>query len=391
MLQTDRLVVEFLGDSLEIPQTNGVRQGSPESPVIFAAAIAHCAPTAAPDSALPEAGLEFMDDAYVWASGAPALQQLTNSFLAPLGQLGLAVNPEKTLLVASTPALTGATITIDGHTVRAQPPTTPIEILGALQGFRIPCSQDAQRAAHRAHKVFGAYRDVLCDSLVSLRLRLILFNSVITTKALWSSATWHPSQHILKFLNTTQLHLLRQITTPKRRPAESWTDWHLRSLREARALLHHNKQQQWSTIALTRVYNLWADLASVPAPDVTHSLLHWRNLHWWEKEHRFNSSLERMFRAAAAPEPWNRVVTSHGSRTLCLRTFLHRIDVSWDTGSQPSLENLSPVPPYHCPSSTATSSQTAAHTMPPDLTPTFSTTTPLLPCCPCLAPSLMTR
>ena len=214
-----------------------------------------------------------MDDAYVWAASARALQQLTDSFLAPLRRLGLTVNPEKTLLVASTPTLTGASITIDGHTVRARPPTTPIEILGTLQGFKTPCSQDTQRSAHRAHKIFGAYRDVLCDPSISLKLRLVLFNKVVTPKALWNSSTWHPSQHILKFLNTTQLHLLRQITTPKRRPAETWKDWHLRSMREARALLHRHGHQRWSTTTLTRVYNLWADLASVPAPDVTPSCI----------------------------------------------------------------------------------------------------------------------
>ena len=327
-----------------------------------------------------------MDDAYIWAPSTSTLQSLLDAFLLPLHRLGLTVNPDKTVLVASVDSLTGSTIHVEGKTVSAQPPTTPVDVLGTTQGFRIPASQDTQRAIRRAHQAFAAHKDARCTPHVPLKLRLAMFSKVVTGKALWCAATWHPAQYQLRLLNTAQLSLVRYITAPKRKPQEDWAQWNQRSLRHSRLLLSQNQQHRWSTLVLIRVYDLWMQLGAVAPPDITHSILHWRDLRWWEGEqsklqglrhpHRFNSSLdtERMFRAVATPRHWTDVATSPALRHRCRKTFLDKFDLPWASGSQPAITNLSPTPQSYTPTGTTEERSQTSLTL--ALTPTFPTSFP---------------
>ena len=76
---------------------------------------------------------------------------------------------------------------------------------------------------------------------------------------------------------------VRTMTAAKRLATESWQDWNIRTMRRARALLHHHKFLRWSTHALELQWNLWGYIGRAPFSPTFH-LLRWRDLAWWRDQ-----------------------------------------------------------------------------------------------------------
>eukprot|EP00439_Symbiodinium_sp_Y106_P029090 s1385_g3.t1 len=120
-LRQPDLPASIAGDTVDIEQTNGVRQGSPDSPSLFSAGIAgigealdevtaemHGQSMRGPDKEsqrIPPAphGLSaFMDDAYVWGASPEWIQRCCLLLLErALAKRGLRINPGKTFIMAS--------------------------------------------------------------------------------------------------------------------------------------------------------------------------------------------------------------------------------------------------------------------------------------------------
>ena len=110
LVENRELEVYAQGQPRPIRQTNGVRQGSPDSPVIFASVIGDVLNEAlaeeqepdtgamrkgySPDKgpALPHHGSGFQDDIYLWALHRPYLQQLLGRLVVRLAKRNLAIH-----------------------------------------------------------------------------------------------------------------------------------------------------------------------------------------------------------------------------------------------------------------------------------------------------------
>ena len=116
LVRNDSLEIQAGHETHSIPQTNGVRQGSPDSPVIFASVVGdvmnETEPLAAqqagvanrertPDRGppLPHHTAGFQDDVYLWALHKPFLQLLLDSLAARLAHRNLQIHPTKTRYV----------------------------------------------------------------------------------------------------------------------------------------------------------------------------------------------------------------------------------------------------------------------------------------------------
>ena len=106
-----------------IPQSNGVRQGSPDSPILFSRIVGDCLEQALQETqhllppakgpAPPESGGAFMDDAHLWSHDATHLQATLAALERRLAQHGLLINPGKTAVIYSQPS-GGGTFRIGG-------------------------------------------------------------------------------------------------------------------------------------------------------------------------------------------------------------------------------------------------------------------------------------
>ena len=66
-------------------------------------------------------------------------------------------------------------------------------------------------------------------------------------------------------------------------PGEAWQDWNKRTMRRARALLHHHKFSRWSTHSLQMQWNLWGHVGRAFFSP-TFYLMRWRDLSWWRDQ-----------------------------------------------------------------------------------------------------------
>ena len=100
------------GDHItHVEQTNGVRQGSPDSPVVFGALTAEALDRAVSQTAHmlgeargpppPEQGGAYMDDTYLCSHDKKHLQATLTALEAQLALHGLVINPKKTAIIHS--------------------------------------------------------------------------------------------------------------------------------------------------------------------------------------------------------------------------------------------------------------------------------------------------
>ena len=148
-----------VGDTLtSIPQTNGVRQGLWDSPVLFSR-VADCLEAATEETQdmlgpakgppPPQAGGAFMDDTYLWSHDYAHLQATLACLERRLAQHGLLINPKKTAIIFSLPEGSDA-LHIGGEAVACKPFGEVITALGS------PITIGESSAAIVAEKSSGA-------------------------------------------------------------------------------------------------------------------------------------------------------------------------------------------------------------------------------------------
>ena len=356
-----------------VEQTNGVRQGSPDSPVLFAAAIGETLdavlgqvrggrpPHVGRHGALeppPHSGAAFMDDTYVWGESPEYVQEVLTALEEAFLELGLRINAKKTHVV-STIADDPFRFRIGGVQVAPDGPDSILTILGApvtLSGAIAPLVAEMQR---RARCAFHANRKLLC-SRAPVADRLKMHQTLVRSAALWGCPAWPPQAALLQAANTTQLLQARAMICGGRTPTETWQDWHIRSLRKTRAVLHQNKVMRWSTHSLQMQWQLWGHIGRASFAPTFH-ILRWRDLTWWKDQqalppgpfpqgvrhighHNPHVDPERQISAIAGSQWWIAANDRPGWQHLC-KLFIDAFDPPWASGNQltlPGAPNLAP-------------------------------------------------
>ncbi|CAE7394441.1 unnamed protein product [Symbiodinium necroappetens] len=260
---------------VSVEQTNGVRQGSPDSPVLFAAAIGETLdavlnqvnggkpPHVGRHGALeppPHSGAAFMDDTYVWGESPEYVQEVLTALEKEFLELGLRINAKMTHVVSTIPD-DPFRFTIGGVEVAPDGPHSILTILGApvtLSGAIAPLVAEMQS---RARCAFHANRKLLC-SRAPVADRLRMHQTLVRSAALWGCPAWPPQAALLQAANTTQLLQARTMICGGRSPTEAWQDWHIRSMRKTRAALHQYKIMRWSTHSLQMQWQLWGHIGN---------------------------------------------------------------------------------------------------------------------------------
>ena len=345
-----------------IQQTNGVRQGSPDSPILFAlkAEILNSTlqsqqtpPPVQGTPGPPHEGGQFMDDTYLWATDLTRLQRLATNLEKQLGDHGMSIQPDKTQFVQSHTTSTPATLRLGRETIQAKPPHEPISVFNQPVSFQ---GNEGHLAAHLATKARIAFhrQSHILTSEAPIRAKLQLMATTVTTSALWGCESWPTHHTLLTSANTTQYRLVARAMGLKRRPGETGSDHYQRQIRRARLAIFKNHHIRWSTHILQAIWKLHGHVARqcTAAPDnVAQATLQWRNLRWWKAEQakpqgtrhasRYNPFLDvERYIVHTAGLRWQETAQHRPTWTLLQNSFVQAHDVPWSSGKQPSIQNL---------------------------------------------------
>ena len=112
-LHATQMDIQFGGTSVKLSQTNGVRQGGPDSPVVFSALVGDSLLKTqsrvtisawGPNTKLPPPPHHtsgYMDDVYVWGENPKHVQQVVDILEKIFAEHGLYVNHKKTNAIAN--------------------------------------------------------------------------------------------------------------------------------------------------------------------------------------------------------------------------------------------------------------------------------------------------
>ena len=369
MIFAQELHIHVSGRQLRVKQSNGVRQGSPDSPTLFALlneAVAvgglredgereHFLTTgdfSLDPGPIPAALLLFMDDAWVIALDWPKLQTRVNALVRGLGRVGLALGPAKTQ-VLSAPAAPPGALKLHGETIRPVPGGTTISALGTGVGFKIPSNTPQREACARARGAFWGQR-ALFEREGPIDLKMRLFERTVQAKALWNAGVFVPQKQGLQSLSACQIKLIRAMRKPGRHPGEGWVEWELRTLRRARADLHRTHSPRWSTVVLEKVWDLWGHVGRQTG--VTREVLAWRNQAWWRRQQAQPGGLRHPGRFSPHIDPerqlqavidrhcgvgvnWETIAMDRDRWRALRPEFVQAHDVPWTTGRQLAVED----------------------------------------------------
>ena len=286
-MQCEDLVIQTDGGNIPIQQRNGVRQGSPDSPVLLAALMGEAAgPILARKGEcthpLPCSGSMYMDDTYLWAEPLSFLQSQVQQVEAALAKKIFFINGDKTECICSHPS-PGSAITVGGQTVSVQGPTHAIKVLGAT--FTMGSSVSVLIATmQQKAKAMSKYHKATFRGNGTLAHKAALSDILTRPSALWGCGTWPCHAALLQAANTVQLRILRDSGGYARRPGETWSERNRRSLRMCRVYLHKAKHDRWSTFILRQIWQMQGHVAR--GCEMGRRLLAWEDLLWWQGEQR---------------------------------------------------------------------------------------------------------
>ncbi|CAE7549785.1 jockey\pol [Symbiodinium natans] len=349
--------VEFLDQHIPIRQSNGVKQGAPESPVLFAALIAELADEVATEfgMALPheEPGWElpfnlaaFADDMYLWHFCLRRLQELLTMVENKAAENGLQFQGDKTSVLTSVED-DARTLTIGGKQVKFLPPGSLVRVLGTQQGFKRGAADVAAEVNAKMRQVFWAHKAVFAGRM-PLTCKWEAFHAVVRGSGLWQAAALPPSRNLLAALNTQQLRFVRVMAGLRRKQGEPFVDYEMRSLRVSRARLHLHGQERYSTYVLRQAWRLFGHVARQNSR--AKQLLRWRGPVWWKLEQRkrgghrhpgrYNAGMEIQndFNTFLGVDDWMDVAQDRQRWKSLEVPWVKSQDLPWCTHAQAALE-----------------------------------------------------
>ena len=206
LVENRSLQVCVQGQPRPVQQTNGVRQGCPDSPVIFASVIAdalnetlaqQAEPGTGPARAgyspdrgppLPHHGAGFQHDIYLCALHRPYLQALLDRLASNLAFRNLHMHPSKTKCIHTSPHK--HTLQVAGKEVQGEHMGT-ITVLGAPVTMKYEVLACLAEISRQARAAFAVHRKMMAGP-GSNKHKLVAYGRFITPAALWAVGACHP-------------------------------------------------------------------------------------------------------------------------------------------------------------------------------------------------------
>ena len=355
---TDAVLSTVWGESV-VDMVTGIRQGSVESPQMFAAVIDWILgdvavkygwdPAEGPLQGLHLGEIAFVDDLIVWNGDRKGLKVKVTQLAEEMRSWGLQANIKKCQLYVSPYdktsgkfELEGVELTPDDHLLVMGLPfrsgISPREVMAPIFA-KVKTRLWAMKHLFRAK--------------VPLAGRLRLMDRVLGNMALWCSSALHPNKMALQTINVLQSQLVIWSMRLSKKAEEDWLDFRLRCFRSARWAIQRFVGKRWSTQWLQRVWDYAGHRARsglwIP-PTPSGILDSFRPLEWWQREQqskqgkrhpaRFYPRLmgeERELEQAAGGS-WRDLAMDRGRWSEKRNSWIEQRDLPWSFHTQLAIE-----------------------------------------------------
>ena len=350
LLQPTQAFLQTLRGSTEISMQGGIKQGAVESPCLFSLLSDVCFEEASrrfrwTDSITPIDDLAlrdilYMDDSVLWEVKGRDLATRVEQLAGVLKEWGLEIRSPFC-------RETGG-INIAGVEVK---PDTHLDIMGLQLTVQGTASEMLAPLLGKARDKFWSLKHIFCRH-TNIKKRIKVLDSVIGGSVLWCGGGVVPDAQALGLINGFQYQLIAWMLRRGRRADESWLDHRMRTLREARNVLHSTQLGRWSTAWLSRVWRYAGHrcrCSQRPVPGAAAILDEFRTLEWWEIEQRRAGGLRHSGRFfaklmgherslnRAASGAWRTQATNRVQWKTKEQVFIHNMDVPWASGRQVAL------------------------------------------------------
>ena len=168
----------------------------------------------------------YADDLLLYAKSLPELVYMIQILCEELAQVGLHLNGSKTKLLTTCADCVPEFVTINGETLDVLASDAADKYLG--RKYTGDLSKRAhigfQQRVQLAWAKFNHFRHVLTNKHISIKLRLRLFDSIISPAILFGLLTMPLTQSALTRLDVVQKQMLRSMVGWVRTPDEDWRD-----------------------------------------------------------------------------------------------------------------------------------------------------------------------
>ena len=345
--------------SSTVPMRSGIRQGSVESPQVFASVMDWVLQDVAEkygwDSTtdayegLEFAEMAFVDDCILWSGDKTRLEQKTTQLIQELVLWGLRVNAEKSQAYISPFSRDGGELRVGEVMVR---PSDTLDVMGIAFKVGISPKDAMQGIFTKTKNKFWALKH-LFKAKTPLGGRLKLLQKVLGGTALWAVGAFVPDKLAMQAINVLQAQLTIWSMNLHKGSGETWVEFRIRCFRAARSNIHLHMKDRWSTLWLTRCWTYSGHRARcagwVPQPGCA-ILDNYRTLQWWEREcglsqgvrhpTRFFPRLMGEERALnrAAEGAWREVAQNRHEWTSRLTVWISQQDLAWSSLDQLAID-----------------------------------------------------
>ena len=342
-----------------IQMGSGIRQGSVESPYMFAAAVDWLLEELTREGlgvrcrdsyeGLRVSETAYVDDMLLWHGSREGLQEKVEHLVRLLASWGLKVNLQKCQLYCSPHSADSGPFVVDAQTIRCD---DHVMVMGIPFRVGITSKEAMMPLFTKVKNKFWTLKGML-RSKTNLTGRLRLLHKVLGNTVLWCAGALMPDQSALKAISTLQLQLAVWTMRLSKDTNEDWVSFRLRTLRAARYALQRTCPERWSTSWLKRAWGYAGHRARSSTwrcPPLSALIDGFRTLTWWQTEQaspqgkrhsgRFFPKLMNTERALdrAACGPWRQVAQHRDRWAEGLHRWLAEHDLAWASLEQEAIE-----------------------------------------------------
>ena len=294
-------VVSTDSTSRQFDIQRGVKQGDPVSALLFVLVIDQCMRNLqntwrtanSRRSGLPfglhvDAGdtltnLRFADDVLLFASSRADIQKMLTHFKKEASKYGLKMHAGKTKVLTNCklpPRL--RSITINDEQMPILEPTATEMYLGCKLCAAKPMDDELDHRLKAAWASFSKFKTELCDKRLGAKVRVKLFEAVVSPRALYGSAAWALTQQQEQKLTTTRRRMLRMMFARRwlgEDSGEAWPDYMSSVTRHAETLFQRFGGKDWILAHRIKKWRFAGKTARRNDNRWTYRLLNWTPCH----------------------------------------------------------------------------------------------------------------